>query len=271
VLVHVGGRTVTPIEAARTYLRLGFAPVPIPLRSKAARLPGWPDLVVTDDQVEGLFRDGNIGLLLGARSGGLVDVDLDAPAAVELAPDFLPATGRIHGRASKPRSHWWYRVARPPTTKQFKGCRGESLVELRGTGGQTLVPPSVHPSGESIEWAAEGAFTEILAEALLLAVQKLAAATLMVSYYPAEGSRQDFAMALSGLLLQGGWPESETVHFVECVARVARDEEIASRIDASQRTALWPAAGFTDTWLRWMMMPEVADVDEKGIYPRVQG
>ena len=33
----------------------------------------------------------------------------------------------------------------------------------------------------------------------------------------------------------------------------------------------WPAAGFTDTWIRWMMRLEVADGNAKGIHERVQG
>lgn len=48
--------------------------------------------------------------MLGTPSGGLVDVDLDSPEAVCLAPHVLPETGATFGRASKPRSHFLYIV-----------------------------------------------------------------------------------------------------------------------------------------------------------------
>ena len=67
-------------NAARDYLRAGFAPIPIPKGEKAPKLRGWQKLRLSDDQVDEFFRDtGNIGLLLGEPSGGRIDVDLDYP------------------------------------------------------------------------------------------------------------------------------------------------------------------------------------------------
>jgi hypothetical protein len=50
----------------------------------------------------------NVGLQMGAVSGGLCDVDLDTMIAVGLAPEFLPATDAVFGRKSKPCSHQLY-------------------------------------------------------------------------------------------------------------------------------------------------------------------
>src|SRR5439155_610100 len=83
--------------------------------------------------------------LLGEPSGGLVDVDLDCEEAEALAGDFLPHTGMIHGRPGRERSHWWYRVEEPPdkASERFTDVDGAMLLELRSTGGQTVVPPSL--------------------------------------------------------------------------------------------------------------------------------
>ena len=90
------------LNAARTYQATGWMSVPIPKGSKAPVLSGWQNLRLTDAELPQHFgRDTNIGLLLGAPSQGLVDVDLDAPEAISAADAFLPATGRMHGRASK--------------------------------------------------------------------------------------------------------------------------------------------------------------------------
>jgi hypothetical protein len=137
------------LDAARWCLSQGYMPIPVPPREKKPRLKGWTNLRLTEAKLPAHFNGtGNIGILLGDPSGGLVDVDLDCAEARELAEQHLPPTGMKTGRHGSPVSHWWY-VAPGARTKQ---CRDpitkESIVELRSTGAQTLVGPSVHPSGE---------------------------------------------------------------------------------------------------------------------------
>src|SRR5262245_28645056 len=159
---YSSGRTPLPQDvrtAAECYLRLGLVPIPVPWRNKAPHVKDWQHLRPTLADLDGLFPPGvalNVGLLLGTPSGGLIDIDLDAPEAVTAAPLLLPATGWVSGRSSKPRSHWWYHVSDPPakaTTKfldldDARAC----LLEVRSTGGQTVVPPSQHPSSEPLSW-----------------------------------------------------------------------------------------------------------------------
>lgn len=137
----------------------GWAVVPIKRGSKNPGRDGWQNERWTAEQIAKFHPQANIGVLLGEPSNWLVDVDLDHPLAVELAPQFLPETGAIFGRAGKPRSHWLY-VASGAETHQRringKGKRKETLIELRSTGGQTVFPGSVHPSGEPIEWTTDG-------------------------------------------------------------------------------------------------------------------
>jgi hypothetical protein len=225
-------------DAARDYLARGFVPIPIPAGSKAPNVPDWPHLEVTHENVDAYFdADSNIGLQLGARSSGLVDVDIDAPEALKLTEAFLPPTQLIHGRAGNPRSHFWYRTKIEVSTRRFQDTNGECLVELRGAGGQTVVPPSTHPSGEPVEWSETGEPADVPNEDLLSAVSTLAAAALLVRHYPNVGSRQDLAMAVSGALLRSGRTETEVRHFLLCVALHAGDEETEKRTDAVAYTA----------------------------------
>ena len=54
----------------------------------------------------------------------------------------------VFGRASKPKSHWVYRAPEPETNEEF-GTE-EMIVEVRGNRLCTVLPGSVHVSGEAI-------------------------------------------------------------------------------------------------------------------------
>jgi hypothetical protein len=237
-------RQCTP-EAALAYVSRGWAVVPVKPRSKQPRHKDWTNLHIDREQISKHFRvDDNIGLLLGSASGGLVDIDLDCTEALKLARSLLPTTAMIHGRKSKSASHHWYRVS-PPYAKTQKFCDpdGGTLVELRATGGQTVVPPSTHESGESIVWESEGEPAYVNFKQLLESVAKLAAAALLCRHWPAPGSRHDAALALAGLLLRSGWSATDAAQFVEAVARAAGDEEALQRARDVISTANVVAAG----------------------------
>src|SRR5262249_30738485 len=92
----------------RDYLPRGWVPLPIPLKEKNPGFKGWQKYQPHNGQIERDFRgEGNVGLLLGAPSGGLVDIDLDWAEACDLAPRLLPATEMKGGRDGAPLSHWW--------------------------------------------------------------------------------------------------------------------------------------------------------------------
>src|SRR5262249_37055652 len=147
--------------AFRYYMAAGIHTIPLPARSKRPALNGWPELRLDEADLDTHLPEGqehSIGALLGEPSGGLVDVDLDTAEAITAAPFLLPPTGRISGRQSKPRSHWWYFAVTSPAkaSEEYKDLDGEILVELRSTGGQTVLPPSLHPdSGERTVWHTE--------------------------------------------------------------------------------------------------------------------
>jgi hypothetical protein len=190
----------TRVEIALAYIRRDWAPIPIRLREKRPRNPNWPSLRITEEEAPHYFDgEGNIGVILGQSSGGLVDVDLDCSEAIALARAHLPETGAIFGRASKPQSHWLYPVNGPAPSRKFKDpVTSETLLELRGDGGlQTVFPGSTHPSGERIEWAVHSEPLTIEYDVLSKRVKHLAARCLIKRYCPEVLGRPDLVAALS--------------------------------------------------------------------------
>ena len=146
---------MTPLDAARDYLRLGWAFVPVPAGLKHPVLEDWHNRKFG---IADLEPERSIAIRLGRRSGNTVDIDLDCREALELADLYLPRTGAEFGRASKPRSHRLY-ISMGATFEVFHDPltdRKNTLLELRADGRDggahlTLAPPSV-ADGERREW-----------------------------------------------------------------------------------------------------------------------
>lgn len=102
------------------------------------------------------------------------------------------------------------------------------LLELISSNRLTLLPPSIHPSGEAYRWEKSGKPAEIDASVLTVAVEKLATASLLARHWN-KGCRHEISMALAGILLRAGWSEHETASFVVAIATAANDEERRTR------------------------------------------
>jgi hypothetical protein len=233
------------LKQARIFLALGFYVIPIQAGKKTPRIKGWTDLRLdTHEQLKSTFRPtDNIGVLLGEPSGGLVDVDLDCDEAIDLAESFLPETERIHGREGKRESHRTYIVNPIPDPKKYTDNDGTTLLELRSTGQQTLIPPSIHPSGEPIFWETAGEPGQPKTEELMRSLRRLAACTLLARRWSPKGSRHDLTLPLAGALLKSGWSVNDVKHFITAAARTANDEEWESRKHDVKSTAERLAAG----------------------------
>ncbi len=229
------------LEAALDYRRRDWMPVPVYPKEKRPIGEGWQNLRLDESNIPQHFNDGqNVGVLLGEPSGGLVDIDLDCEEAIALADVFLPPTGAVFGRSGRPSSHRIYTVKLPPVgTERFVDPEGKTtLVEMRSTGGQTVFPPSIHPSGEQVTWARDDGPEEVDGSTLRPQVARLAAAALLVRHWPRiNGSRQDIALALAGGLSRAGWGEEDVADFIGAVADAADDEESEKRAEASKHTA----------------------------------
>jgi putative DNA primase/helicase len=228
----------------RYYISRGWRIIPVPLGQKSPIISGWQNLRIDESDLPKYFEgESNIGLLLGEVSGGLIDVDLDCEEALRLAPSYLPNTDLVHGRSSKPNSHWYYKVKSPLKYQKFTDSdspdpKQSTIVEIRtGPGHQTIVPPSIHPSGEQLYWSRSGEPSLVDAKELEQAVAKLAACALIARHWPEQGTRQEAALALAGLLLGKEMPEDDVITFVRSAAHAAGDDEISKRISAVYSTA----------------------------------
>jgi putative DNA primase/helicase len=239
---------MTALDFALTYIGRKWAPVPVPYRKKKPILVDWGNLRITEADAPRFFNGApqNIGVILGAASDGLADVDLDTPEAVAVAPYLLPPTKAIFGRPSNRASHWLFQSDlaqrhdtavleyRDPTLKPD----AKPLVELRIGGGgkaaQTVFPGSVHESGEAINWEERGNPAEVTGDVLEGAVKQVAAAALLARHWPGEGSRHEAAKAVGGMLAHGGWSLPATKLFVQALARAAGDPEWKDRETAAR-------------------------------------
>ncbi len=260
---------MTPTEAALGYLKKGWRSVPIPRVCPTCRhqhaglnctwrdrdLPpctckdkyersqgavtkgptasGWNHRFLSEAAIlTAFYPSDSIGLLLGEPSGWLVDVDLDCPEAVALAPDFLPKTALESGRTGKPRSHYWY-VCLGASTRKFQ-YRPENksdpatILEIRSTGGQTVVPPSLYEYGGEYMWHEKGEPLLVDKDSLVLACAKLTLASLLTRYWPGPGARHDAALPIAGLLAHAGWKEEDAARIIflsSCAAGHAKPND----------------------------------------------
>ena len=177
----------------------GYAIVPIPYMKKAPTISGWPKLKVTKQNFKKHFPENkkmNVGVMNGKRSGNIVDIDIDSLTALDLAKKYLPKTGLIFGRKSKPYSHWIYICDKLPKTTKFQSSGG-CIIEIRANGTQSVWPGSVHPSKEIIDYQTNDEPAKVIKEDLETACKIISIGTILIDNYPAEGLRNDFALTLA--------------------------------------------------------------------------
>lgn len=219
-------RAQSVFDAALATLALSIYPVPVKPGAKRPPMTEWQKLRLTADDLQEHFSNGsNIGWLLGIFPRPIADVDLDCPEALAVAPLIAgPKTQRISGHKSNPDSHYFFELPGECGSTKFqdpfrkKDEEKKMIVELRGKGLQTIVPPSVHVSGELYEWTKKGEFGITTCSDLLRWVSKIAAAAFLVRYW---NPRVSARLALIGMLCRAGWPEEETLEFVSAVIRIA--------------------------------------------------
>ena len=190
----------------------------------AERSYGLPDLT------------GNVGMIIDTHH---VDVDLDWDVPRSLL-QFLPGTGCGIIRGKGKWRHLIYRAHLPkpinfelPTVEGHKldGPHAHTVLQLRTSmGGEpyhVMVSPSVHPdTGEQLYWSsAECIPREHDGDDLVRCAGLVAAATFFVRFYPCEGGRDEFALALAGTLVRAKWSDADAETFFEAVAAAAGDTE----------------------------------------------
>ncbi len=196
------------------YCQLGLQPIPVPVSAKRPAINRWPQLHVAAEDVREYFQDvnQNVGIVLG----DIADLDCDSTEAVSVARFIAPTTTWTYGRASKPDSHYIYSVEEGIVSEQYKDPSDHTMiVELRclkkdkTKGLHTILPPSVHPSGEHVVWSrgsdASKEPTRANASNLQSAVRLIAGIALLAKHFPKAGEgRHKFMLALAGTLARAG-------------------------------------------------------------------
>src|SRR5262249_39507584 len=120
-----------------------------------------------------------------------------------------------------------------------------TLLELRGDGGQTVFPDSLHESGERVRFDADGAPAAVGADLLRAAVEQLAATTLPAPPRPRpHRSRPDrLPVPPGGMPPRGGPAPDAAATIPQTAAAGAGDEEARDRGAAVASTADALAAG----------------------------
>jgi hypothetical protein len=237
------------VEILKHYAESGFQLIPLKARSKEPLEEGYYAKTYFVERLSGH----NVGLMV---QGDLVDIDLDWPEARVLFCKFLPPTNANFGRGDPISvTHTLYRATCEPVdfklpkvqgAPKLDGDHADTVLQLRtsrhGKPYHVMIPPSVHPNGDELEWIImtrgqpDVLPTVVDGDDLRERTGVLAAACFLLRFYPPQGSRDDFALALTGALLRGGWNAEAVQDFVRLIAAMAGDEEADKRASKARRS-----------------------------------
>lgn len=149
----------TPADAAEAYASLGWRIVPIIPGRKHPGVEAWQraatdDLATIRSWFGGLYRGHGVGVACGQGSDiWVLDVDdLDAIARLEEAIGCeLPLT--VTSRSGSGRGvHLFYQWDRDRPITNGHSRNLPDGIDVRGEGGQVVIPPTVHPNGDPYTW-----------------------------------------------------------------------------------------------------------------------
>ncbi len=147
------------LDYALAYARRGWPVFPCKPRSKAPATPrGFLDASSDPAIVQILFSgkgDCNIGVATGPASGFFA-VDLDGAEGrrsffEEVLEDELPETLAVDTPGGG--LHLFFRSNGSPIKNRAK--IGGKPIDVRGSGGYVVVPPSIHPNGKQYAWVGD--------------------------------------------------------------------------------------------------------------------
>jgi predicted P-loop ATPase len=219
-------------EAARCIAK-GLRVVPLKPRMKEPYETGWnagggTDLIF---QPEDFGDDDNIGI----RSiDGVIVIDVDAAEAVACADAFLPKTGLIYGRPSKPRSKRLY-LSSFERMVTFRDAEDKTLIEIR-TRHHDMSPCSTHPDGEVLAWEVFEDNSSVDRDVLERCVRLVATCALVVKSYAGDGARHDWGLAWWGTLRHLGLTEVECTKVAQEAGRIAGDKKVLDRVTEVRST-----------------------------------
>lgn len=206
------------------------------------------------DEAKDWKEGSNVGVFTGHQiSEGryLADVDFDWTDGLPLAKRILPATGFGFGRASRAISHSFYTTPVPLASRAYDNIDGKPFVELRGTktdgtiGLQTMLPPSIHPSGEEVKLLIDEEIGYV--ENLERVIALYATACMLYCHLGQRGAVHDNRLAIAGFLLtEGLTPEEVRIvgsTVVEACGNNVQDFELVLKTTLARFKANEPVQG----------------------------
>ena len=189
----------------------------------------WPDEGRSQEQA--LATNGNLGLLLGPKSD-VMDVDLDCREAKDLAQLILPKPFAQFDRGTSDSGHYLYKAITCGPTKRFSGNGPKStLVELRGDGSQTMIPPSIHPDGSRLNFTDINQDAPEVEYADLLKSVSLLAACAEVAQLWVSGRRHELALSFSGLCLKQNVNPQLLINIIQRICQTMGDRDEQDRMN----------------------------------------
>jgi len=151
------------LPTALEYANRGWRVVPIRPGEKRPALQNWTVTASKDPQqitdwFSGAFADHGIGIATGPESGIFVlDVDItDTKAGDETLADLEELYGRLPDTLiAITGSGGWHIYLNYPPQLEIRNDAGRRLgpgLDIRGTGGQVVAPPTIHPNGNAYQW-----------------------------------------------------------------------------------------------------------------------
>jgi hypothetical protein len=153
---------MTLLDSAIEYARRGWAVFPCRPRAKEPAVPGGFKAATTDERLIrqwwSQWPDANIGIPAGPATGWVV-IDIDGEAGRQSLDQLIavhgPPPATLTSLTGGGGSHLLFLCPTPPI-RNSQGALGHG-IDTRGEGGYILVPPSIHPSGESYRWKDQSA------------------------------------------------------------------------------------------------------------------
>lgn len=139
-------------DYALQYLAKGLSVIPLAPKQKGPKLAGWSvfcEKQMMPDYATGFYgNEHNIGLCLGPASGLMaVDIDTDDAELLRKIEKIIPDSP-VKKRGKK--GYTAFYIYDGQTSCSFK--KGDAGIDILSAGRQTVLPPSVHPSGILYEW-----------------------------------------------------------------------------------------------------------------------
>lgn len=155
---------MTPLEAAIAYASRGWRVHPIPPKMKHPAMPRWQENATTDEhrirRYYGQHPTHGVCIATGAESG-LFAIDIDPDDGGDdslraLEAKYGPLPDTVMSLTGGGGTH--YLLAWPTDGREIRNSASSVLgvgIDVRGTGGQIVVAPTVHPNGMPYAWEVE--------------------------------------------------------------------------------------------------------------------